>query len=104
MKLKLMMPSLLVSLAIGLIGGARADIAIAVAGPITGQYAGLGEQMKKGSEQAIADLNAKGGVLGQRIRLEVGDDACDPKQAVAVANQLVGKGAKFVAGHLCSGS
>src|SRR5918911_1175447 len=104
MKLKLMMPSLLATLAIGLIGGARADIVIAVAGPITGQYAGLGEQMKKGSEQAVADLNAKGGVLGQRIRLEVGDDACDPKQAVAGANQLIGKGVKFVAGHFCSGS
>ena len=88
------------ALVIGLMDGARADITIAVATPITGQYAGLGEQMKKGSEQAVADLNAKGGVLGQRIRLEVGDDACDPKQAVAVANQLVGKGAKFVAGPL----
>jgi branched-chain amino acid transport system substrate-binding protein len=34
----------------------------------------------------------------------VGDDACDPKQAVAVANQMVSKGIKFMAGHFCSGS
>jgi branched-chain amino acid transport system substrate-binding protein len=34
----------------------------------------------------------------------VGDDACDPKQAVAVANSLASKGVKFVAGHFCSGS
>src|ERR671939_503011 len=53
---------------------------------------------------ARADINAKGGVLGQQLRLEVGDDACDPKQAVAVANQLAGKGVKFVTGHFCSGS
>ena len=99
-----MMSSLLAALAGGFIGVARADITIAVAGPVTGQYAALGEQMKKGIERAVADLNAKGGVLGQRIRLEVGDDACDPKQAVAVANQLIGKGVKFVAGHFCSGS
>ena len=36
--------------------------------------------------------------------LEIGDDACDPKQAVAVANQLAGKGVAVVAGHFCSGS
>jgi branched-chain amino acid transport system substrate-binding protein len=35
---------------------------------------------------AIADINAKGGVLGQKLKLEIGDDACDPKQAVSVAN------------------
>ena len=63
---------------------AMADIAIAVAGPITGQYAAFGEQLKKGAEQAVADLNAAGGVNGQQLSLEIGDDACDPKQAVAV--------------------
>lgn len=83
---------------------ARADIAVATAGPITGQYAAFGEQMKKGLEQAVADINAAGGLLGQKLKLEVGDDACDPKQAVAAANQLVKAGVKFVAGHFCSGS
>jgi branched-chain amino acid transport system substrate-binding protein len=34
--------------------------------------------------------------------LIVADDACDPKQAVAAANDVVGKGVVFVAGHLCS--
>lgn len=83
---------------------AKADIAVATAGPITGQYATFGEQMKKGMEQAVADINAAGGVLGQKLKMEVGDDACDPKQAVAVANQLAKAGVKFVAGHFCSGS
>ncbi len=83
---------------------AKADIAVATAGPITGQYATFGEQMKKGIEQAVADINAAGGVLGQKLKLEVGDDACDPKQAVAVANQLAKANVKFVAGHFCSGS
>lgn len=83
---------------------AKADITIAVAGPITGQSAAIGEQMKKGLEQAVADVNAAGGVLGQKLKVVVGDDACDPKQAVAVANQLARAGVKFVAGHFCSGS
>jgi branched-chain amino acid transport system substrate-binding protein len=83
---------------------AYADIVIAVAGPMTGQYAALGEQMKRGADQAVADLNAAGGILGEKIKLEVGDDACDPKQAVAVANQLAGAGVIFVSGHYCSSS
>lgn len=83
---------------------AMADVTIAVVGPMTGPYATFGQQMKAGAEQAVADLNAQGGVLGEQIKLEIGDDACDPKQAVAVANQLVGRGVSFVAGHFCSGS
>ena len=83
---------------------ALADITIAVAGPITGQYAAFGEQMKRGAEMAVADINAAGGVNGEQLVLEIGDDACDPKQAVAVANQMVSKGIKFMAGHFCSGS
>ena len=83
---------------------AEAVIRIATVGPMTGQYASFGEQMRRGAVMAVADLNAAGGVLGKKIVLEIGDDACDPKQAVAVANQLVGKGVSFVAGHFCSGS
>ncbi|MCB9929255.1 MAG: branched-chain amino acid ABC transporter substrate-binding protein [Alphaproteobacteria bacterium] len=83
---------------------AYADIVIATAGPMTGQYASFGQQMKAGAEMAVKDINAAGGVLGQMLKLEVGDDACDPKQAVAVANQMVNKGVVLVAGHFCSGS
>jgi branched-chain amino acid transport system substrate-binding protein len=38
------------------------------------------------------------------LSLVIGDDACDPKQAVAVANQFAGEGVVFAAGHFCSGS
>ena len=83
---------------------ARADMTIAVVGPMTGQYAAFGAQYRAGAEMAVEDINAAGGVLGEKLSLEIGDDACDPKQAVAVANQLAGKRVKFVAGHFCSGS
>lgn len=83
---------------------AWADITIATAGPMTGQYASFGAQMKAGAEMAVKDINAKGGVLGEKLVLEIGDDACDPKQAVAVANQMVNKDIKLMAGHFCSGS
>ena len=85
-------------------GAGAQDIVVATAGPMTGQYAAFGEQMRRGAEMAVADINAKGGVLGRKLKLEVGDDACDPKQAVAVANQMVGKKVAFMAGHFCSSS
>lgn len=85
-------------------GMASADTLVAIAGPMTGQYASSGDQIKKGAEMAIADINAKGGVLGQKLKLEVGDDACDPKQAVAVANRMVNKKVAFMHGHWCSSS
>jgi branched-chain amino acid transport system substrate-binding protein len=86
-------------------GGEEADkTPIAMVGPVTGQYATFGAQMRDGAELAVADINAAGGVLGKKLDLAVGDDACDPKQAVAVANQMTGAGVKLVAGHYCSGS
>src|SRR5438067_3126618 len=80
------------------------DISVATIGPLTGQYATFGEQMKRGAELAIKDINAKGGVLGKKLNLIVADDACDPKQAVNEANRLANNGVKLVDGHFCSGS
>lgn len=73
--------TLLVVLAVCAMGltAAQADITIATAGPMTGQYASFGLQMKAGAEMAVKDINEAGGVLGQQLQLEIGDDACDPK-------------------------
>ena len=83
---------------------AGAEVLIGVAGPMTGKDAWFGEQMERGAAQAVADLNAKGGVLGQQVRLVTADDFCDPEQAVAAARKLVSDGVIFVAGHYCSGA
>ncbi len=83
---------------------AWAEILIATAGPMTGQYAWFGEQYARGAEMAVDDINAAGGVLGETVRITIGDDACDPEQAVAVANNLANDGIVFVAGHYCSHS
>ena len=85
-------------------GSALAELSVATVGPISGQLAALGEQYSQGAKKAVADINAAGGINGEMLVLEIGDDACDPKQAVSVANQMASKGVKFIAGHLCSGS
>ncbi len=80
------------------------DISVGIAGPMTGGQAAFGIQMTSGATQAVADLNAAGGVLGKKLRLESGDDACDPKQARSVAEKLSGQGVAVVVGHYCSSS
>ena len=84
-------------------GTAAAQVKIGVEGPITGPNAAFGAQLKNGAEQAVADINAKGGILGKKIELSFGDDVSDPKQGVSVANKFVGDGVKFVVGAFNSG-
>ena len=79
-------------------------IPVAVAGPMTGGQATFGRQMKNGAEQAVADINAAGGVLGRQLVLQTGDDACDPKQARSVAEKLAEAQVAVVVGHYCSSS
>ena len=80
------------------------DTTIAVAGPMTGGESAFGRQMKNGAEQAVADLNAAGGLLGKKLALDVEDDACDPKQARSIAEKIGSAKIPFVAGHYCSSS
>jgi branched-chain amino acid transport system substrate-binding protein len=84
-------------------GAASAQIKMGVAGPITGPNAAFGAQLVNGTQQAVEDINKAGGILGQQITLEQGDDVSDPKQGVSVANKFVGDGVKFVVGHFNSG-
>jgi branched-chain amino acid transport system substrate-binding protein len=78
------------------------DITIGLGGPMTGGESSFGRQMRNGAEQAVADINAAGGVLGQKLKLEIGDDACDAAQAKTVAEKFVALQVPFVAGHYCS--
>jgi branched-chain amino acid transport system substrate-binding protein len=84
-------------------GTAAAQVKFGVAGPITGANAATGAQMKNGVDQAAADVNKAGGILGQKISVEYGDDVSDPKQGVSVANDFAGDGVKFVIGNYNSG-
>ena len=89
--------------AIALAGTATAQVKFGMAGPITGPSAATGAQMKNGVEQAAIDINAAGGILGQKITVSYGDDVSDPKQGVSVANKFAADGVKFVIGDYNSG-
>jgi branched-chain amino acid transport system substrate-binding protein len=91
------------ALSLLLAGAAQAQVKLAVAGPVTGANAAFGAQLTQDVQQAVEDINKAGGILGQKIQVEVGDDVSDPKQRVSVANKFVGDGVTFVVGHFNSG-
>src|SRR3974390_923860 len=82
---------------------ASAQVKFGVGGPITGPNAATGAQMKNGVEQAAADINATGGILGNKLTVEFGDDVSDPNQGVSVGKNVPADGVKFVIGHYNSG-
>ena len=96
--------ALAVATALGATSFAQADVKIGVAGPMTGANASFGEQYMKGAQAAADAINKAGGINGEQITLVKGDDACEPKQAVAVANKMVQDKVAGVVGHFCSSS
>lgn len=90
--------------AFALSASAADTITVALAGPTTGPVTQYGTMQNLGANMAIEQLNAKGGLNGKQLVAKIYDDACEPKQAVTVANQIVNDGVKFVIGHLCSSS
>jgi branched-chain amino acid transport system substrate-binding protein len=95
--------SLALGAALAFAGSAQAQIKMGVAGPLTGPNASFGAQLKNGTDQAVEDINAAGGILKQKITVTYGDDVSDPRQGVSVANKFVADGIKFVVGHFNSG-
>jgi branched-chain amino acid transport system substrate-binding protein len=83
---------------------ARTEVLIGDASPLTGPVSWVGAQYLAGTELAVADLNVKGGVLGEQVQLVSVDDACDTEQAGAAAQKLISDGVTFVVGHVCSGA
>lgn len=81
-----------------------ADTQIGVGLPLTGPYAWVGENMRRGAMKAIEDLNDDGDVLGEELTPIFADDFCDPDQATAAARKLVEEGVAAVVGHPCSGA
>jgi branched-chain amino acid transport system substrate-binding protein len=87
-----------------LVAPASGEVLIGVAPSLTGPVSQSGEIDKQTMEVAVADLNAKGGVLGEWLRTVLVDDQCDAGAAVLAAGKLVAERVTVVFGHICSGA
>lgn len=90
----------------GPLGAAIADDApllIAVAAPMTGDSAAMGQNAQRGADTALATLNAAGGIGGKKVAYEIFDDMGTPKEAATVAQRILDAG-KYAAviGHVNS--
>src|SRR5688572_29081807 len=81
--------TLVAVLAVGIAGGASAQIKIGVIQPLTGAAAASGNYVMNGAKIAADEINAKGGVLGQKIELVIEDNKSNPVEAVAAAEKLI---------------
>ncbi len=70
--------------------------------PLTGDNAPTGKRLLEAYQIAIQDANEAGGVLGRKVELVVGDDACDPGTAVVKANEMLDRDITVSVGGGCS--
>ena len=77
-------------LTLGVAGTAMAQdpIKIGVDTPLSGTYAGIGQQVRWGYELATKEINAKGGIMGRQIKLVFEDTEAKPTVAVQKAEKL----------------
>ena len=87
-----------------LAGPARADIKVGIMVPTSGSEAAYGIDMQNAIKLAADELNAKGGVLGQKFVTFTADDGCDPQMATAAASKLTSNEVTAVLGGYCSGA
>jgi branched-chain amino acid transport system substrate-binding protein len=67
----------------------KKEIVIGGVAPVTGEAATFGASTKNGFEMAFAECNAKGGLLGNPIRLAFGDDKGDPAEGATVYTKII---------------
>ena len=84
---------------------AGVPIKIGVVTPLSGTYAGIGQQVKWGLDLAAAQINAAGGVMGRKLELIYEDEEANPAVATQKAEKLfqVNK-VDFLTGTVNSGS
>jgi branched-chain amino acid transport system substrate-binding protein len=85
--------------------GIAADtIKIGIAGAHSGDLASYGLPIVKAAKLVVADVNAKGGILGKQVEVIDEDDVCKPEVATNTATKLATAGVTVVVGHVCSGA
>jgi branched-chain amino acid transport system substrate-binding protein len=71
--------------------------------PLSGPTAVYGEPVLKGAEMAVAEINAKGGVLGRQLEILPRDSKANADEAVRLARELIIKdNVDFLVGTLTS--
>ncbi|MCW5679848.1 MAG: ABC transporter substrate-binding protein [Xanthobacteraceae bacterium] len=68
---------------------AQEPIRIGVVTPLSGTYAGIGQQVRWGLELAAKEINDAGGIKGRKLELIFEDEEANPSVAVQKAEKLI---------------
>lgn len=85
---KFMTATALATLFAGAALAQEGPIKIGVLTPLSGTYAGIGQQVRWGVELAAAEINAAGGIDGRQVVLVFEDEEANPAVAVQKAEKL----------------
>lgn len=77
---------------------AYTDVVVGAALPLSGKYSLQGNEMLPGAQAAVDMLNARRGIAGRRLRLEVCDTQSNPQGAALAVRTLAAKGASVIVG------
>lgn len=84
---------------------AQDAIKIGVLTPLSGTYAGIGQQVRWGIDQSAEEINAAGGIAGRQIELVYEDSEASPAVAVTKAEKLFNvDNVDFLTGTVNSGA
>lgn len=64
-------------------------LVVAILQGFTGKFAAFGEFVEQGTQIAVDEINASGGVLGRKLEVRTGDTGSNPVQAVPALQQLL---------------
>jgi branched-chain amino acid transport system substrate-binding protein len=67
----------------------RGEVHLAMISPLTGPLSFVGQDNRAGVQAAIREINARGGIRGRRIRLQIFDDGSNPSQGVIHMQRIV---------------
>ena len=79
-------------------------VTMAFIGPLSGPYRQVGKEAAQVLRLLVADVNAKGGVLGRPVEVFYADDGDDPGKALQAGKAMVGRGIVAAVGSLQSGA
>jgi branched-chain amino acid transport system substrate-binding protein len=91
MFIRILLVTLFLSLVMTPLGNAQQPITIGVSLSLTGKYASMGDMQKKGFRLWEDHVNAKDGILGQRVRMIIRDDQSTPERAKSIYTEMIEK-------------
>jgi len=71
------------------------SLTIGCSASLTGPLAGFGRDIKQGAEAALAQINARGGIHGRMVQLQILDDGYVPQRTTENVQQMISQGSAF---------